>query len=80
MKPILILAALAGCAQLTGDPAKDCLNARQQAAYATAAATAAGIVAANNPQSATMRTAAALAIAARDFALAQQAAACPVTP
>jgi hypothetical protein len=79
MKLPLIIAvlALAGCAQLTGDPAKDCLAATNMLNTAQAGATIADAIASSNPQSERMQQAAALAKATLEIAVAQRAAACP---
>lgn len=79
MKPLLIIAALglAGCAQLTGDPVKDCLAATNMISTAQAGAVIAAAIAASNPQSERMQQAAMLADATLRIAVAQRAAACP---
>jgi len=80
MKLPLILAAalaLAGCAQLTGDPVADCLTARNMANNAQSAATLSQAIAASNPQSERMQQAAALAQASLTLALNQVAQLCP---
>lgn len=80
MKSIILglaLLSLAACAQLTGDPVKDCLAARNAVITAQGLATATAAIAAANPQSPRMQEAAALAAANLGAAQAQQAAACP---
>ena len=80
MKKLIILLALAlgACTQLTGDPAKDCLAARNAVIQAQGLATATAAIAASNPQSERMQTAAALAAANLASAVALQTAVCPV--
>lgn len=73
-----VLAALVtACAQLTGDPAGDCLAARTAVRQAQALSMAATVIASNNPQSAQMQTAAALAAGNLASATTLQASVCP---
>ena len=69
--------ALTACATLTGDPAKDCLVARNSAIQAQSLDTLTHAIAVANPTSVRDAQAAALADAALAAAQAQQTAACP---
>lgn len=79
MKPLLILALLSvtACAQLTGDPAHDCLAARNAVIQAQGLANATAAIAASNPQSARMQAAASLAAANLATAVQLQGSVCP---
>lgn len=73
------LLAVTACAQLTGNPVTDCLAARNAVLQAQGIATATAAIAASNPQSARMQTAAALAAANLSSAIALQTSTCPAT-
>ena len=73
------LLAVTACAQLTGDPIKDCLAARNAVIQAQGLATATAAIAASNPQSPRMQTAAALAAANLATSLSLQTSVCPAT-
>lgn len=75
--PVLLAFILSACAQLTGDPAKDCLASTNMLNTAQAGATIAAAIATSNPQSERMQQAAVLAQATLSIAVAQRAAACP---
>lgn len=73
---VIGLLVLGACAQLTGDPKVDCLNATNMLNAAQAAAALAEVNAAVNPGSARMQELAALAQAALSLAAGQQAVVC----
>ncbi|MDB6151478.1 MAG: hypothetical protein JWQ44_2926 [Chthoniobacter sp.] len=73
----IMLLSLAGCAQLTGDPAADCLAARNAVRQAQTLSMAASVIAASNPKSAQMQTAAALAASNLASAVSLQTSVCP---
>lgn len=75
---IIAALALSGCAQLTGDPIRDCRDATNMASAANAASILAGVNADANPQSARMQQLAALSQAALTIANGQTATACAV--
>jgi hypothetical protein len=77
VKKFLILLVLGACTQLTGDPAADCLAARNATVQAQGLASATAAVALSNPQLARMQSAAALAAANLATAQSMQLNICP---
>lgn len=74
---IVLMLAVSACTTLTGDPAADCLAARNAVIQAQTLTTASAAIAASNPQSERMQTAAALASANLASAIGLQTAVCP---
>lgn len=73
----IALLSVTACAQLTGDPVKDCLAATNMVNTAQVASTLANTIAALNPQSERMQQSAVLAQTTLTIAVSQQVRACP---